>query len=74
MARDPVGELDALCRVAVSRAAGLGHELASWEAPAGEESVARASVCGRCGRTAYVRVEGGLKGMAGEALTTACAG
>ena len=72
MAGDAAGKLDALCRLATSRAAGLGHELAAWETPAGEETVGRATICGRCGRTAYVRVEGGLKGMAGDALTAPC--
>jgi hypothetical protein len=73
MAGDPAGELEALCRLAGSRAEALGHELVSWEIPSGEEAIARASACLRCGRTVYVRIEGGLKGMAGDALTTACA-
>jgi hypothetical protein len=72
MPRNPAGELDELCRLAASRAKGLGHELAAWETPAGEETIGRASVCGRCGRSVYVRIEGGLKGMAGDALTSAC--
>jgi hypothetical protein len=72
MARDPAGELDSLCRLATSRAERLGHRLAAWETPEGEETIGRSAVCGRCGSTAYVRVEGGLKGMAGEALTAAC--
>jgi hypothetical protein len=72
MAGDISRELEELCRLASSRAEGLGHALSVWEIPTGEDTVGRSSVCGRCGRTAYVRIEGGLKGMAGDALTSAC--
>jgi hypothetical protein len=66
-------DLESMSEIAVERARARGHELGPWEAPAGEESVARRAVCRRCGRVAYVRSEAGMAGSAGEALTEGCA-
>lgn len=51
-----------------------GHDLGDWEAPDGEEAVARRAICRRCGKVAYVRSEGALAGTGGAALTVSCAG
>lgn len=61
-----------LCAQAEVRATERGHVLARWQAPVGEEAVARAADCGRCGRGIYVRAEGDLKGLSGRALTEPC--
>jgi hypothetical protein len=66
------GNLDDVCAMAADAARGQGHELGAWQAPAGEEAVARTTACLRCGRVVYVRSESGLAGAAGEALTEAC--
>jgi hypothetical protein len=67
----PEGLVD-VCAQAETRAAAAGHVLTPWRAPVGEEAIARAADCGRCGRTIYVRAEGDLKGLAGRALTEPC--
>jgi hypothetical protein len=51
-----------------------GHDLGPWEAPEGEEAVARRAVCRNCGQVAYVRSEGTLAGTGGAALTAPCSG
>jgi hypothetical protein len=51
-----------------------GHDLGAWEAPDGEEAVARRAVCRECGQVAYVRSEGVLAGTGGAALSAPCAG
>lgn len=61
-----------LCAQAEARATARGHVLAPWQAPAGEEPVARGADCCRCGRTIYVRAEGDLKGLSGRTLTEPC--
>jgi hypothetical protein len=65
-------DLAELCAHAEARATAHGHILAQWQAPAGEEGVARASACRRCGRSIYVRSEGDLKGLSGRSLTEPC--
>jgi hypothetical protein len=64
--------LDDLCQSAEDAARAGGHDLGEWEAPAGEESLARSAACRRCGRFAYVRAESSLAGAAGPALTEPC--
>ena len=61
-----------LCDRTAEAAQARGHELDSWTAPPGQNGVARAAVCRRCGRVAYVRAESGFAGAAGEALTQDC--
>jgi hypothetical protein len=61
-----------LCDGAMDAARVRGHELGDWEAPAGEEALARSAACRRCGRIAYVRAEGTLAGAAGPALAERC--
>jgi len=61
-----------LCERAAEAAGSRGHELNSWSAPPGEDAIARAAVCQRCGRVAYVRAESGFAGAAGEALIQSC--
>jgi hypothetical protein len=65
--------LDALCQSAEDTALAGGHDLGEWQAPQGEEGVARSAVCSRCGRVAYVRAEPSLAGATGPALTEPCA-
>ncbi len=67
----PAG-LAELCAQAEARATERGHVLAGWRAPDGEEAVARAADCGRCGRGIYVRAEGDLRGFSGRVLTEPC--
>jgi hypothetical protein len=64
--------LDDLCEVARYAARSRGHDLADWQTPSGDEAIARAAACLRCGRIAYIRAEGGFLGAAGEALVEAC--
>lgn len=64
--------LDDLCQSAEDEACSGGHDLGDWEAPPGEESLARSAACRRCGRVAYVRAELSLAGAAGPALTEPC--
>jgi hypothetical protein len=66
------GNLDDVCAMAADAARAQGHDLGPWEAPPGEEAVARMAACRRCGRVAYVRSESGLAGAAGEVLTERC--
>jgi hypothetical protein len=61
-----------LCERAAEAARARGHDLDSWRTPAGQDGVARAAVCRRCGRVVYVRAESGFAGAAGEALTQDC--
>jgi hypothetical protein len=61
-----------LCAQAEARATARGHVLSQWQAPAGEEAVARGAECRRCGRTIYARAEGDLKGLSGRTLTEPC--
>jgi hypothetical protein len=61
-----------LCERASEVARARGHELEGWSAPSGEAAIARAAVCRRCGRVAYVRAESGLIGAAGDALVQPC--
>ena len=61
-----------LCESAEDAARSGGHDLGAWEAPPGEESLARSATCRRCGRVAYVRAEAPLAGAAGPALTEPC--
>jgi hypothetical protein len=61
-----------LCAQAEARATERGHVLAQWHAPEGEEAIARAADCRRCGRGIYVRAEGDLKGFSGRMLTEPC--
>jgi hypothetical protein len=61
-----------LCERTADAAHARGHELDSWATPPGQDGVARAAVCRRCGRVAYVRAESGFAGAAGEALTQDC--
>jgi hypothetical protein len=65
--------LEALCENASEAARDRGHELEAWMAPPGEDAIARAAVCVRCGRVAYVRAESGFFGAAGDALVQPCA-
>jgi hypothetical protein len=67
----PAG-LAELCAQAEARVSARGHVLTQWQAPAGEEAVARGADCRRCGRTIYVRAEGDLKGLSGRTLTEPC--
>jgi len=64
--------LAGLCASIAERARGLGHDLAPWEAPPGEEGVAQRTLCRRCGRTVYARVEGDLMGVSGAAAREPC--
>ena len=66
------GNLDDVCAMAADAARRQGHNLGAWEAPPGEEAVARTAACQRCGRVVYVRSESGLAGAAGDALTEPC--
>jgi hypothetical protein len=61
-----------LCAQAEARTTARGHVLTPWRAPVGEEAIARAADCGRCGRGIYVRAEGDLRGMSGRVLTEPC--
>jgi hypothetical protein len=61
-----------LCERAAEAARARGHELNPWRAPPGGDAIARAAICRRCGRVAYVRAESGFAGAAGEALTQSC--
>jgi hypothetical protein len=49
-----------------------GHDIDGWEWVEDADTVAATATCRRCGRTAYIRTEGPLKGVAGRALTEAC--
>ena len=66
-------DLPELCAVAEARARRQGHDLQPWAVPDGEDAVGQRAACKRCGRVVYVRVEGGLAGMAGAALGEPCA-
>lgn len=61
-----------LCDTAADAARARGHDLGEWEAPPGEEAIARSAVCRRCSRVAYVRAEGALAGAVGPALVERC--
>jgi hypothetical protein len=66
------GQLHDVCDMAEEAARVRGHDLGGWAAVPGEEAVARAATCLRCGRTAYVRSESGLAGAGGAALSEQC--
>jgi len=66
--------LESLCEHASEAARDRGHELRAWRVPPREGAIARAAVCARCGRVAYVRAESGFVGAAGDALVQACDG
>jgi hypothetical protein len=66
--------LEDLTQMAGELAKRNGHDLGAWEAPDGEEAVARRAVCRDCGQVAYVRSEGALAGTGGPALTVRCSG
>jgi hypothetical protein len=57
-----------LCEVAGSVASARGHRLGDWTS----EDAGRRAECRCCGLVAYVRVEGGLSGMIGRALSEPC--
>jgi hypothetical protein len=61
-----------MSEMAEEKARAHGHDLGPWEAPVGEEAIARRAVCRRCGRVAYVRSERGMAGSTGDALTDSC--
>jgi hypothetical protein len=61
-----------LCAVAEAKTRRLGHELVPWTVADAEGGRGRRAACTRCGRAVYVRVEGGLAGMAGTALAERC--
>jgi hypothetical protein len=65
-------ELLELCAVAEAKTSRQGHELEPWAVADAEGAPARRAACTRCGRKVYVRVEGGLVGMAGSALGEPC--
>jgi hypothetical protein len=54
--------------MADATASNRGHRLGKW-VPNGAGLRAQ---CGRCGSTAYVRVENGMAGLAGRALSEPC--
>lgn len=66
--------VDALCAAAEKRAQQFGHRLGDWEDVGEEGYVARRAACSVCGALAYVRIEDGLYGVAGEAISQQCAG
>ena len=68
-ARDDTAGLRAL---ASQTAGARGHELAEWTTEAADSAVAGTAFCRRCGLPAHIRIEGGLKGLAGPALTSPC--
>jgi hypothetical protein len=65
-------KFDDLCQNAADAARARGHELGDWEAPPGEEDVARTAACRRCGRVGYVRAESGFAGAAGPVFSERC--
>jgi hypothetical protein len=67
-------DLQSMSEIAEEMALAHGHDLGPWEAPTGEEAIARRALCRRCGRVAYVRSETGMAGSAGDALTECCSG
>jgi hypothetical protein len=62
-------DLDELCRIAGEAASRKGHEIPTWTP---DSPAARRGTCVRCGRIIYVRIGGGMTGMAGAALSEAC--
>jgi hypothetical protein len=65
-------EIAALCRLATQALRGRGHEMGEWQSNSVDPSIARVATCRRCGLSAHVRAERGLRGLAGPALTTRC--
>jgi hypothetical protein len=68
-ARDDTAGLRAL---ASQTAGARGHELAEWTPESAESAVADTAFCRWCGLPVHIRIEGGLKGLAGPALTSPC--
>jgi hypothetical protein len=64
--------VEGVWRIALERAAALGHDIYPTAVSPGEEEIANAGACTRCGATVYVRSERGLTGMAGKALSQSC--
>jgi len=65
-------DIAALCRLASETVRARGHEIAEWTTDAADSTIAGTAVCRRCHLAVHVRVAGGLKGLAGPALTTPC--
>lgn len=65
--------IDDLCGAAEERARNLGHRLGGWEDRSDELAAERRASCSICGKVAYVRIEPGLVGASGTALTEPCA-
>jgi hypothetical protein len=65
-------EIAALCKLASQTLRGRGHDMGEWNTNSADPSIARTAVCRRCGMSAHVRSEHGLRGLAGPALTSHC--
>jgi hypothetical protein len=74
LGKDSRIEIDDLCAAAEKRARGLGHWLGAWEDRSEGSVTARQARCSTCAAVAYVRIEDGLLGSAGEACTERCPG
>jgi hypothetical protein len=72
MADSEGDEIAALCRLASQALRGRGHMMGEWGTDSADRAIARTAVCERCGLSAHVRAEGGLRGIAGPALTSRC--
>jgi hypothetical protein len=66
-------EIAALCRTASDALRARGHDMGEWGTDSADPAIARTAVCRRCGLSAHVRAEHGLKGLVGPALTSPCA-
>ena len=66
------GRIEHVCEMAAEAAQARGHDLGVWKRAPGEQAIARTAACRRCGRIAYVRLESGLAGAGGDALTEPC--
>jgi hypothetical protein len=64
--------LDELCRLAMAAAEGRGHDIREWVDERDDGALAKRARCDRCGKPIYVRIEDGMTGMAGGALTQSC--
>jgi hypothetical protein len=65
-------EIAALCKLASQTLRGRGHDMGEWNTNSADPSIARTAVCRRCGLSAHIRAEHGLRGVAGPALSTRC--
>jgi hypothetical protein len=72
LGRDDVTDIMRLCELAEERAQSLGHSLGPWTDPDQTKTESRHATCSVCGRVVYVRVEDGLRGVAGEAWSERC--